>query len=83
MKEKYWKCFSMSGKTAGFIVLRKQENKIKYSWMLHNINWILEAVHSSETSVSIHKSVQDNIAEDFIFFNTSVKTSDLARKRIL
>jgi hypothetical protein len=47
------------------------------------MNWILEAVHSYETSVHIYKSLQRNIADDFIFINTRVETSGLARKRIL
>ena len=83
MKGKFQKCFSVSGKTTGVIVLRKKENKMKSSWMLHNINRILGAIHSSARSLHKYKSSECKFAEDFIFNSTSIKVSNLARNKIL
>jgi len=56
---------------------------MKSSWMLHNINRIWGAIHSSARSVHIYKSLERKYAEDFLFNSTSVKVSNLARKQLL
>jgi hypothetical protein len=63
--------------------IKDEENKLKSSWMLHNINRILGAVHSFARSVHIYQSSECKFAEDCLFNNTGEKMSTLAINKIM